>query len=226
MKGCSEMTTPSHLLMEFWSEKVRCRMFSKLDLKDAFSQIKLSEDCRHLTTINTPLGPYQWRVLPQGYCNSPSVFQRVMDLVYHPVRDVIDNYIDDGIVGTLFDGPEEEEILDHYHQLRRVLSTLEDKKLVLDPKKCEFFMRQVEFCGHMLENGTKRPAPGKLMAVERWPPPRNITEARSFLGFANYYSSYVRNFAALAAPLMEKLKVGRVLGKKGRSTPLNFHQKT
>ena len=75
-------------------------MFYKLEFNDAFSQNRLCEDCRHLTTINTPMGPYQWRVLPQGYCNAPSVFQRVMDMVYHHVRDVVDNYIDDGIVGT------------------------------------------------------------------------------------------------------------------------------
>ena len=110
-------------------------MFSKLDLKDAFSQKEFSEDCRHLTTINTPMGPYQWRVLPQGYCHAPSVFQMVMDMVYHPVRVVVDNYIDDGIVGTDFGDTEEDEIWHHYHQVRRVCEVLRDKHLVLDPKK-------------------------------------------------------------------------------------------
>ena len=204
--------------------KGRCKMFSKLDLKDAFSQVPLSEECRHLTTINTPLGPFQWMVLPQGYCNSPSVFQRVMDLVYHPVRDVVDNYIDDGIVGTSEGSSEDEEVLYHYHQVKRVLEVLKANKLVLDPKKCDFFMRRVEFCGHVMENGTRRPAPGKLMAVEKWPPPNTVTKMRAFLGFANYYSSYVRNFADMAAPLMDKLKVGKVLGKKGSRHPIHLSE--
>ena len=91
--------------------------------------------------------------------------------------------------------------------------------MVLDPAKCEFFTRRVEFCGHVLEQGTRKPAPGKLLAVERWPPPRNITEVRAFLGFANYYSTYVRDFAKLAAPLMEKLKVAENWGKKVQNTP-------
>ena len=199
-------------------------MFSKLDLKDAFSQVPLSEECRHLTTINTPLGPFQWRVLPQGYCNSPSVFKRVMDLVYHPVRDVVDNYIDDGIVGTSEGNSEDEEVLYHYHQVKRVLDVLKANKLVLDPKKCDFFMRRVEFCGHVMENGTRRPAPGKLMAVEKWPPPNTVTKMRAFLGFANYYSSYVRNFADMAAPLMDKLKVGKILGKKGSRHPIHLSE--
>ena len=71
-----------------------------------------------------------------------------------------------------------------------------------------------------MENGAKRPAPGKLLAVEKWPLPKTVTEMRGFLGFANYYSSYVKDFAHMAAPLMEKLKVGRVLGKKGSKHPI------
>ena len=211
---------PLPLIEGILERKGRCRMFSKLDLKDAFSQVPLAPECRHLTTINTPLGPYQWKVLPQGYCNAPSFFQRVMDMVYYPVRDVIDNYIDDGIVGTDYGDTEEEELWHHYHHLRRVCEVLKENKLVLDPAKCQFFMRQVEFCGHVLENGTKRPAPGKLLSVERWPPPTNVTQMRAFLGFANYYSSYVRDFAKYAAPLMDKLKVGRKLGKKGSTHPV------
>ena len=141
---------PLPLIEGIFERKGRCRLFSKLDLKDAFSQVGLSPECRHLTTINTPLGPYQWTVLPQGYCNAPSFFQRVMDMVYFPVRDVIDNYIDDGIVGTNEGKTEEEELLFHYAQLRRICEILKENKLVLDPAKCEFFTRRVEFCGHVL----------------------------------------------------------------------------
>jgi len=164
--------------------------------------------------------------LPQGYCNAPTHFQRVMDLVYYPVRDVMDNYIDDGIVGTDEGRTVEEELRFHYAQLRRICEILKAQKLVLDPKKCEFFTRRVEFCGHILENGTRRPAPGKLMAVEKWPPPKNVTEMRSFLGFANYYASYIQDYARMAAPLMEKLKVGRTLGKKGSKHPIYLSKTT
>ena len=154
-----------------------------------------------------------------------------MDLVYFPVRDAIDNCIDDGIVGTNDGETIEDELWIHYHHLRRICEILKEHKLVLDPKKCDFFTRRVEFCGHILENCTKRPAPGKLLAVERWPPPKNVTEMRAFLGFANYYSTYVPEFARMAAPLMDKLKVRRVLGKKGTKHPIylsesdlqNFH---
>ena len=137
-----------------------------------------------------------------------------MDVVYAPVQDVVDNYIDDGILGTDLDGTQEEELLHHDRQLRKVLDVLKRNFLVLDPKKCLFFARRVEFCGHVLEIGTRSPAPGKLRSVELWPLPETITELRGFLGFANYYHTYIPNFSFLATPLMEKLKVGRVDGKE------------
>ena len=84
-----------------------------------------------------------------------------MDTVYFPVRDIVDNYIDDGILGTDFEGSEEEELRHHDMQVRKVLDVLAANFLVLDPKKCHFFARCVEFCGHILENGTRRPAPEK-----------------------------------------------------------------
>ena len=200
----------------------RRKMFSVLDLKDAFSQVSLTPACRHLTTIHTPLGLMQWKCLPQGYCNSPPFFQRVMDTVYFPVRDIVDNYIDDGILGTDFEGSEEDELRHHDIQTRKVLDVLAAKFLVLDPENRHFFARRVEFCGHILENGTRRPSPGKLRNVELWPLPETITELRAFLGFANYYHVYIPRFAFLAAPLMEKLKVGRIDGKKGSKKKVEY----
>ena len=86
--------------------------------------------------------------------------------------------------------------------------------LIVDPEKCHLFLPEVEFCGHVLSNGTRRPMPGKLRAIEKWEAPRNITELRGFLGFTNYYSMYIPGYANLVARLQEKLKVPRGDGKK------------
>ena len=147
-----------------------------------------------------------------------------MDLVYYTVRDVVDNCVDDGIVGTNDGDTEDDEVWFHYHQLKKVCEVPKENKLVLDPKKCDFFMRRVEFFGHVMENGTRRPLPGKLLPVEQWPPPKTVTEIRQFLGFANYYSGYIEHFAEMAAPLMDKLKVGRVLGKKASTHPVKLSE--
>ena len=95
---------------------------------------------------------------------------------------------------------------------------MENDQFVTNPKKCHFYVREVEFCGFksgFLGQEIRRPAPGKLMAIENWEPPKTVCKLRAFLGFTNYYSSFIKNYAKILAPLMEQLRVGREEGKKG-----------
>ena len=90
--------------------------------------------------------------------------------------------------------------------------------------KCRLFAEEVEFCGHVLGKGKKRPAPGKLLPLEKWEEPRSITALRSFVGFTNYYASYVPGYAEMAAPLQECLKVDAKARKKGSRAKVGFNQ--
>ena len=103
---------------------------------------------------------------------------------------------------------------EHNKHIRAVLEVLKEHKLVANPDKCVFFAKEVEFCGHIIGGGKRRPAPGRLMALQKWERPTTITALRSFLGFVNYYASYLDGFAALVAKLQEKLKVDRKVGSK------------
>jgi hypothetical protein len=190
-------------------------LFSVLDLKDAFHQVPLHEDSRPYTCCSTPRGSKQWCVVVMGLKNGVAIFQRVIDYSLREVADVANPYVDDIIVGTEWCGTEEATLEAHDQDIRRVLGALQEHRLVVDKNKCRFFVREVEFCGHILGGGKRRPAPGKLMALEKWEEPRTITALRGFLGFTNYYSSYVKEYARYAAPLMELLKVGRGEGKNG-----------
>ena len=76
-------------------------------------------------------------------------------------------------------------------------------------------MTEVEWVGFILGKGVRRPAPGKLMAIEKWSAPTNVTALRAFLGFTNYYSSFVKNYAAFVAPLQNGLKVSKADRKAG-----------
>ena len=67
-------------------------------------------------------------------------------------------------------------------------------------EKWHFFMRQVEFCGHILREGTRSPAPGKLLPIQQWELPKTVTELRGFPGLFNYFSEYVEHYAEFAAP--------------------------
>ena len=109
-----------------------------------------------------------------------------------------DAYMVDILVGTRVEG--DQDLLEtHDKDLRRVLEVLKEQRLVADQKKCYLFVREVEFCGQVLANGTRRPMPGKLRALENWERPRTVTELRGFLGFTNYYSIYIQDYANLVA---------------------------
>ena len=192
-------------------------MFSVVDLKDAFHQIPMAEASRPLTAMSTPMGLMQWRVMPQGIKNGQAVFQRVVEWVLRSVSDVADPYFDDILIGTerLPGMTDERLVAQHEIDIRRVLVKLAEHFLVADFRKSVFFATAVEFCGHVLEDGQRRPCPGKLLSVQKFDIPRTITALRGFLGLTNYYAEYVRNYADLAAPLMEQLKVSREEGKKG-----------
>ena len=200
----------------------RRHLFSVMDLKDAFHQVPLHHDSRPYTCTSTPRGTKQWKVVVMGLKNGVAIFQRVIEYCLEEVRDVADPYVDDIIVGTEWKGSWEATVEAHEKDLRRVLEKLAHHKMVVDGKKCKFFVKEVEFCGHVLGNGQRRPAPGKLMALEKWEVPRTVTALRGFLGFTNYYSTYVPGYAELAAVLMEKLKVNKQDGKKGSRVRVNF----
>ena len=86
--------------------------------------------------------------------------------------------------------------------------------------KWKLFVKEVEFCGHILGGGARRPAPGKQRAIEKWELPKTVTALRAFLGFTNYYSAYVKDYAKVVTRLMEKLKVPREVGKKGSTAKI------
>ena len=110
--------------------------------------------------------------------------------------------------------PWKRALANHDELVRRVLDRLSEYKLVVDPRKVHLFTTEVEFCGHVLREGRREPAPGKLTALLKWDLPRTVTQLRGFLGLANYYSSYVPDYAEYAGPLMSKLQLNRIDGKK------------
>ena len=99
---------------------------------------------------------------------------------------------------------------------------MKQNQLVCDKKKCKLFVTEIEFCGHILGGGTRRPAPGKLMAIEKWEVPRTISALRAFLGFTNYYSSYIQGYAEIVACLQDKLRVSKADGKKGSKLKISW----
>lgn len=191
----------------------KARIWTTLDLVDGFHQMPLKKEHRYITCMSTPHGTQQWTVQVMGLKNAATQFQRMMEWVLEP-HPYADPYVDDVINGS--EGQlEEDAVRDNYEKVRAVLKTFEEQKIVCHPGKSEFFQNEVEFCGHILREGRRSPAPGKLLPIQNWELPKTVTELRGFLGLTNYFSEYVHHYAEVATPLMGKLKLSREDGKKG-----------
>jgi hypothetical protein len=156
-----------------------------------------------------------------GLMNASQQFQQMMDNLLEEVSDVATPFIDDILIGTKAE-PGEDLYEKHYKDCCRVMDLLRKHQLVGDKDKCQMFVKNVTFCGHILGGGERRPEPGKLRCIELWEIPKTISELRAFLGFTNYYSSYIHMYAELVAALQEKLKVPRHIGKKGSRFKVEF----
>ena len=194
------------------------RIFTVLDLKHGYHQMPLHPDSRPCTAMSTPLGPMQWKVVPMGAKNGNAAFQRMMEDLLGPVRDCADPFVDDIIIGSGTENMTEDELIDaHEKDLRRVLSKLDKHNMVCKPTKASLFVKEVEFAGHVVGHGQRRPMPGKLAFLHHWEKPQTISELRSFMGFCNYY---VRMYAELSGPLHKMLQVGKFDGLKGSKKKL------
>ena len=153
-----------------------------------------------------------------GWKNGVQYCQRNVEVALEEVRHLARGYVDDILIGTNRDhlGDTEEDLIrQHFRPIRSVLLQLGTYDLIASRKKAQFFVKEVEFCGHLLAGGKRHPAKGKLTAVQKWEKPATITGLRAFLGFANYYSGSVKDYAGAVGPMMDLLKVGKWEGRKG-----------
>ena len=176
------------------------KYFSTLDLMSGYWQVPVAENDKEKTAMVTSSGLFEWNVMPFGLCNSPSTFQRLMDVLLSGLQDnVCLVYIDDIIVfSSSFD--------DHLSRLRTVFSRLRQANLKLKPQKCDFCMSEVSFLGHIVSSDGVKPDPSKVSAVKDYPRPSNVTELRSFLGLVSYYRKFIPDFAKKSNPLTNLLK--------------------
>ncbi|KAK2449424.1 hypothetical protein QL285_008622 [Trifolium repens] len=138
--------------------------------------------------------------MPFGVTNAPGVFMEYMNRIFHSYLDkFVVVFIDDILV---YSKTEEE----HAEHLRIVLKTLQEKKLYAKLSKCEFWLKEVSFLGHMISKGGIAVDPSKVDAVMKWGTPESVFEIRSFLSLAGYYRKFIEGFSRLALPLTRLTK--------------------
>ena len=174
------------------------RIFSKIDLENAFLQIPLDESSQELTTLNTPFGLYSMRFLPFGWHVSSSVFQTVMNDIIKDVPNVI-SYQDDLLVY----GKDEQQ---HDSALQQLLEKLIQYNVRINKTKSIFRKNEIQYLGYLVTGEGIQPDPKKFMPIMSAEEPQNQQELHSVLGCLQYYSRFTQDFARIAACLFDLCK--------------------
>lgn len=172
-------------------------VFSKLDANSGYWQAPLAPESQHLTTFITPLGRYKFTRLPFGISTAPEFFQREMLRILEGLDGQI-CHMDD----ILIFGNDEQ---DHDRRLNAVLRRLSQAGITLNRKKCELRKGSVKFLGHILSREGISPDPSKTKAIRDLPPPKDVSELRSFLGMANHLMRFLPELAEKTRPLRDLL---------------------
>ncbi|KAA0047197.1 reverse transcriptase [Cucumis melo var. makuwa] len=177
-------------------------VFSKIDLQSGYHQLRIKDGDVPKTTFRSRYGHYVFIVMSFGLTNAPAMF---MDLINRVFREFLDTFVIVFIDDILIYSKTEAE---HEEHLRIVLQTLRDNKLYAKFSKCEFWLKQVSFLGHVFSKAGVSVDPAKIEAVTSWPRPSTVSEVRSFLGLAGYYRWFVENFSRIATPLTQLTRKG------------------
>ncbi|GJP86628.1 hypothetical protein CLOP_g16628 [Closterium sp. NIES-67] len=175
-------------------------VFSKLDLRSGYWQIRMADNSIHKTAFRTRYGSYEYLVMPLGLTNAPATFQAEMNHILRPLLDeCVVVYLDDILIYS-------RDMKHHVDHLRRVFEILRRERFYVKLSKSEFALEKVQFLGHMVSAQGVHVDPKKIEAVRTWKTPENVKELQQFLGFANYYNRFVPQYAKIAAPLTNLLK--------------------
>ena len=176
-------------------------IFSKLDLRNGYHQVRIRVRDEWKATFKTEEGLYEWLVMPFGLSNAPSTFMRLMNEVMRPfIGKFMVVYFDDTLIYS-------RSLIEHKAHLHLVCAKFQAEKLFANVNKCAFLRSSVTFLGFVISAEGIVVDPGKTAAIRDWPTPKTPFEVRSFHGLAQFYRRFVKDFSSLAAPLTDLLKV-------------------
>lgn len=186
-------------IFEDFSPRFRnAQYFTILDIKQAFHQVELDENCRDITTFITNWGLYRYKRLLFGVNCAPELFQNLMESILAGCKNTV-VFIDDIMV---FGSTEEE----HDAALKETLKALNQHGVLLNDYKCQFKQQETVFLGHKLSAEGIAPADEKVKSILQFRAPETKEELRSFLGLVTYVSKFIPDLATINYPLRTLLK--------------------
>jgi hypothetical protein len=187
---------PLPLISELIDKLRGSKIFTKLDLRWGYNNLRIKEGDEWKAAFKTNRGSFEPTVMFFGLTNSPASFQTMMNEI---LKDLIDNghvvvYMDDILIFT-------EDIESHRRITKEILRLLEQNDLFLKPQKCSFEKSEIKYLGLIISADGVKMDPKKVEGVLNWPRPAKVKELQAFLGFANFYRRFVKDFAKIASPL-------------------------
>ncbi|GJV85573.1 putative reverse transcriptase domain-containing protein [Tanacetum coccineum] len=155
-------------------------VYSNIDLRSGYHQLRVRDEDIPKTAFRTRYRHYEFQVIPFGLTNVPTVF---MDLMNHVCKPYLDKFVIVFIDDILIYSHNKEE---HANHLRIILELLKKEKLYAKFSKCDFWIRIVQFLGHLIDSQGLHVGPTKIEVVKNWTSPTTPTEIRQFLGLADY----------------------------------------
>ena len=175
-----------------------CTIFSVLDMSQAYHQIPVATESRKWLTVNTHMGLFSYKRIPNGIHSGPAVFQEIMDSVLAGIPKVI-CYLDDILVAGV-------DKQDHLATLSVVFERLEGAGFTLNKSKCTFERSSVTYLAHRIDADGLHPTEAKLKAIQDAPVPTDVTQLKSFLGLLMFYSRFLPFHSIVLAPLNRLLQ--------------------
>nr|ABF96299.1 retrotransposon protein, putative, Ty3-gypsy subclass, expressed [Oryza sativa Japonica Group] len=175
-------------------------VFSKIDLRSGYHQLRIKEEDIPKTSFTTRYGLFECTVMSFGLTNAPAFFMNLMNKVF---MEYLDKFVVVFIDDILIYSRTKEE---HEEHLRLALEKLREHQLYAKFSKCEFWLSEVKFLGHVISAGGVAVDPSNVESVTNWKQPKTVSEIRSFLGLAGYYRRFIENFSKIAKPMTRLLQ--------------------
>ena len=203
-RGLNELTIknryPLPLISEILDRFQQSKVFTKLDLRDAYHRIRIKKGDEWKTAFRTRYGHFEYLVMPFGLANAPATFQHY---IHKAMGELLDRtcvvYLDDIMIYST-------TLAEHQEHVKQVLRKLEKWGLYAKLSKCQFHVDRVSFLGFIVTPTGVEMDPERVESIADWPEPRSVKDVQVFLGLANFYRRFIRNFAAVAKPLNDLTK--------------------
>ena len=173
----------------------------KMDVRWGYNNVRIKENDEWKAAFTCFRGSFEPLVMYFGLCNSPAIFQAMMNKIFADMDDVVVVYINDLMIFT-----KTENQAEHDKIVLEVLRRLEENDLFVKPEKCTFHTTEVDFLSTIVRHERIKMDQEKVKAILEWPELKTVKGVRSFLGLANFYRRFIKDYMKVARPLHDLTK--------------------